>query len=434
MEAYPENEAVPVANRPQTIQGVTLAFLGLAWVAASLRLYVRCKSALWGWDDLFVGLAAVVAAAGAVFLCLLPGDGLGKHLWTLSESSWTSYAKHIYFVNVMYISSTSLIKMAILMQYLRLFASQTQQRVARIFARCLLGTTATWGLTFTCLALFSCNPVAKNWNAALPGKCVAWGTDDPEEFYTAWMAHAISNMVLDVLIFMCPIPFIRSLRMSGKTKLGLATLFCMGGTVVTISVVRVITLSIRRAGTIPILDMTWVVPNVFIFSFLEVNIGILAASAPIFWPLVSTLALNRILVVNEIDIRSESRTDLAARRLENGKSGFARLGAASDGDGHGHGHHRQHSGSGSRDKDADGDIPLKHRPSKTSFSSASQHGDVTTVLDEDVTRAQYRDKYEQAWAVPDFDKPVAGPNDRVTYTTTVERAEVPYDHIRVLDS
>lgn len=66
-----------------------------------------------------------------------------------------------------------------------------------------------------------------------------------------------------------------------------------------------IALCINRIGTVPILDMTYHTPVVYIFSVLEVNIAILCASIPTFWPIISSFAANKILVVNEIVVHVE---------------------------------------------------------------------------------------------------------------------------------
>jgi hypothetical protein len=52
--------------------------------------------------------------------------------------------------------------------------------------------------------------------------------------------------------------------------------------------------------------MPYYTPTIYIFSVLEVNLAIIAASIPIFWPIISTLATNKIWVVNEIEIRVEN--------------------------------------------------------------------------------------------------------------------------------
>jgi hypothetical protein len=93
----------------------------------------------------------------------------------------------------------------------------------------MIGLTACWGITFLCLALFSCTPIQKNWNFTLEGKCVAWGSKDSNVFFASWAAHAASNMMLDILVLLLPIPFLGGLRMGGKTRLGFICLFSMGG-------------------------------------------------------------------------------------------------------------------------------------------------------------------------------------------------------------
>jgi len=77
MEHPVDDGYIPVVNRPDTVRGVVISFLvsttvgtflpialahtsqGIACIAVGLRLYVRLKDRLWGWDDLFVFLAAV---------------------------------------------------------------------------------------------------------------------------------------------------------------------------------------------------------------------------------------------------------------------------------------------------------------------------------------------------------------------------------------
>jgi hypothetical protein len=54
--------------------------------------------------------------------------------------------------------------------------------------------------------------------------------------------------------------------------------------------------------------MPYYTPVIYIFSVLEVNLAIIAASIPIFWPVITTLATNKIWVVNEIEIRGENTT------------------------------------------------------------------------------------------------------------------------------
>jgi hypothetical protein len=66
-----------------------------------------------------------------------------------------------------------------------------------------------------------------------------------------------------------------------------------------------ISLVVNRAGSVPVVDMSYHTPTVYIFSILEVNIAILCASIPIFWPMIASFTSNKILVVNEISVLVE---------------------------------------------------------------------------------------------------------------------------------
>jgi len=69
-----------------------------------------------------------------------------------------------------------------------------------------------------------------------------------------------------------------------------------------------IAMSVNKAGTKPVLDMSFHTPIVYIFAVLEVNFAIITASIPIFWPAIATLASNKIFVVNEVQIHVEHVT------------------------------------------------------------------------------------------------------------------------------
>jgi hypothetical protein len=184
--------------------------------------------------------------------------------------------------------------------------------------------------------------------------------------------------------------------------------------------------------------------------------AILTASIPIFWPLVTSFAANKILIVNEIEIRTE-RIDNSFALSEQGK-GFAGLGddngrtsrtsgpTRSDTDKlHRNNsrltrakHHHKPSHSDSSDKelaldmgrrasqDSQRKLNLSHQTSSNSFGSGRLEDS------SDLTHARYQNKFTQDWAVPDFDRPKMGTDERM-FTTSVERAEVPYDHLRTLE-
>lgn len=331
--AAPDNLNLPLVNQPATILGCTITFLSIAVLAVIFRVWIRIKDRLWGWDDAFVVLACVTSIVGDTMVCLMPNDGLGLHLWTLDNAHLISYFKHIFSTNVAYCASSTFIKMSILYQYLRLFSEttttstfDTRYRIARRLTWSLIVLCCVWGVIFTCLAAFACNPIDKNWNWTKPGHCIGWGTKIPTRFFPMYLGHSISNSVLDIMVLLLPLPFLRILRLGGKSKAGLICLYTLGTAVGVVAVGRMIALSVNRAGTIPVMDMTYYTPAVYIFGVLEVNLAIIAASIPTFWPVIASFANNKIFVVNEVQIHVESapRDSFASGSaiVSDGKDGF----------------------------------------------------------------------------------------------------------------
>ncbi|KAJ4350461.1 uncharacterized protein N0V89_009082 [Didymosphaeria variabile] len=214
------------------------------------------------------------------------------------------------------------------------------------------------------------------------------------------------------------------------------------------------------SGTVPVFDPSWYTPTVYIFSILELNMAILTASIPIFWPLVTSFASNKILIVNEIEIRTE-RIDNSFALSDQGK-GFAGAGVDESHDGRTsrisvlgkndtdklhrnnsrltrNKHHHKPSHSDSSDKELG--LGIGHRSSQdsqrklnlTHQASSNSFGSGRLEDSPDMTHARYQNKFTQDWAVPDFDRPPKGGSEERMFTTSVERAEVPYDHIRALE-
>ncbi|RAR05432.1 integral membrane protein [Stemphylium lycopersici] len=283
--SLPDNANLPNINQPATILGTTIAFLSLAVITLSLRLWVRIKDRLWSWDDLFLVLAAM--------------------------TSFVADIMHIYSTNCAYTASATLIKLAILFQYLRLFAetapttTASQYRFARRLIWGMIALCSTWGLTFLLLAVFSCNPIAKNWNPTLEGRCIGWGTKEPHRFFAMFMGHAVSNTFLDTLVLLLPVPFLTTLRIAVHVMEADVSGLTINSVVI-LATARMIALAVNRAGTVPILDMSYHVPVVYILGILEVNLAIVTASIPIFWPVIAELAGNKIFVVNEVEIHVEN--------------------------------------------------------------------------------------------------------------------------------
>ncbi|OCL07747.1 hypothetical protein AOQ84DRAFT_389317 [Glonium stellatum] len=223
------SENLPVINRASTILGASLTFLIIAWFAIFLRLLVRFKTpGSLGWDDLFVMLAGLAATAGSVFVCLQPGTGMGHHIYTLNQDKLYDYFHYVYAANVTYCLSTVFIKISILIQYLRIF-NQSYHYVARRTCIILLVVISCWGIAFFLISLLGCIPIAKNWDLSITsGHCVMFGSKDPTMLFGAFVSHAASNMFFDILVWILPIPFFKTLKLREKQKKGVVALITLG--------------------------------------------------------------------------------------------------------------------------------------------------------------------------------------------------------------
>ena len=84
------------------------------------------------------------------------------------------------------------------------------------------------------------------------------------------------------------------------------THFFINNSVVAVSALRLESMISTRVGLKPSgADPTWYGTGTLVYGMLEINIAVLTASIPIFWPMLKELSISRITVVNEISVSSE---------------------------------------------------------------------------------------------------------------------------------
>ncbi|KAI8934116.1 hypothetical protein NX059_008875 [Plenodomus lindquistii] len=84
----------------------------------------------------------------------------------------------------------------------------------------------------------------------------------------------------------------------------MAGVFAFGGIVIATSIWRLSGIVDTRAGTSPYIDFTWWSPTIIILACLEIDLAIICASMPIFWPVLQK-SLSAIFVSFEIEIVEE---------------------------------------------------------------------------------------------------------------------------------
>ncbi|KAH9876232.1 hypothetical protein J1614_004111 [Plenodomus biglobosus] len=295
------NEPLPLANRIGTIYGTTVTFLVISWMAVLFRLWVRFRVLREpGLDDAFVVAAAICNTAATICVCLSVESGLGKHMLYIGLDNLERYLLFFYIENATYVTETTLIKISLLLQYLRIFKAGYMRWICIV----LLGLVSLWGLGFMFVTWFPCFPIRGGWDRTIGAKCYGFGFNDVPTFVSMFIGHSTVNMIFDIAIFLTPMVLFRTPNLRLKNALAMVGVFTFGGVVVATSVWRLSVIIDTRAATSPYIDFTWWSPSMIILSCLEIDLAIICASMPIFWPIIEK-SLSAIFVSFEVDMVEE---------------------------------------------------------------------------------------------------------------------------------
>ncbi|KAI2632389.1 hypothetical protein GGR54DRAFT_33533 [Hypoxylon sp. NC1633] len=306
MTAYDNSEEPkPLLNYPATVYGLIIPFMVVSYICVVLRIYTRVKLQCLGWDDLFVVLFRVSATVGSIFLLLALNNGFGDHVLTIGMDNIVEFQKKFYVCLATYTISTTLMKLCLLSQFLRIFEAGTQ---ARLICWIGLGISAVWGLGFSFCALFPCFPVSGFWDWTSEARCYGFGSKVPAEIAGAFAGHTASNAVLDAMVLAIPIPLYFRKTTTWKQRLNISLLLLLGVIVNFLSIWRLQTIVENKAGTYPVLDPTWYGPKSIILAALEVDLASICASIPTFWPIFrQRLRGGNIFVTQEVHITHQHR-------------------------------------------------------------------------------------------------------------------------------
>ncbi|KAF9738537.1 hypothetical protein PMIN06_001699 [Paraphaeosphaeria minitans] len=307
------NEKLPLANRPATMWGATVPFLMLTWTAVILRFWVRLRIMHEpGWDDALVLIAMLLNTAATVLVLVSIHYGLGHHFLYLEVSQMTGYIKMFYFENALYITNTAVIKLSLLTQYLRIFKAGTMHWVCKA----LVVIISAWGFAYGFMAWFPCFPPQAYYESLKypNARCYGYGFVNVNDFIGLFESHTALNMVFDTTIFITPMILFTKPNLRMKNVIAMSGIFIVGAVVVFTSVWRLYSIVDNRAATYPYIDFTWWTPISIILSCLEIDLAIMCASMPIFWPVIEE-SFAAIFVTREIQITEQRRYSFADRGL-----------------------------------------------------------------------------------------------------------------------
>ncbi|KAI5465423.1 hypothetical protein BGZ63DRAFT_399893 [Mariannaea sp. PMI_226] len=270
----PEGAVRTTVHPPTSSKGVLAAGVAtttLACVAVCLRLFTRkyvvkgvlgiddymCMCAL-GFSIIFLGLILHMLHLGA-----------GHHMWDLllSEFSprfWQTSVSSI----LIFAISIAFSKLSVLGFYLRI----SPDRMIRRSVHTLIGIVCIYTFIYIFLMVFRCRPIRAAWDITVEGECI--------DNLVPMLTLSIANIIIDALILVLPIRIVIPLQIPLRQKVSLAILFATGGFVCVASIKRTIIMSPLLQSN----DYSWKVPQQMIWSFIEINSGVICASVPALKP------------------------------------------------------------------------------------------------------------------------------------------------------
>ncbi|KAF2184446.1 MFS monosaccharide transporter-like protein [Zopfia rhizophila CBS 207.26] len=284
-----------IATRGPVVLPVTAAFLVCCTIFVMFRLISRfgiVKKP--GWDDYTMILAWLLAFGTSFSVCYGTSVGLGRHEMDVPPEWDSALKKSEYMFSVLYNPALMATKTSILIFYLTLSKTQKIFRWATIAT---LAVVNVGGLALTLLNILQCQPVTAAFKTPTPTSASC------TDIVTLYLSSAPLNIITDLAILFLPMPILTGMRLPKKQKTILVITFGFGVFVAVVDVVRTAYLQQAARNRLRDIqnhdsvsgsktrnkanDFSWYASLSFMWSAIEINVGVMCGCVPALKPLVS---------------------------------------------------------------------------------------------------------------------------------------------------
>ncbi|KAF4536502.1 Integral membrane protein [Lasiodiplodia theobromae] len=272
------NTSSPPSRAPLILLGNILP-QSLATLFVLARITTKSLlSHTWGPDDTTLTLSWLSSLALTVLSCLQTRYGAGQHLATVPLSNVKPSLQLAYATLLLYNLTLCLTKVSVSLFYLRVFADRWNKHLSLA----ALAFVVVYTVPLEVVSIAQCRPVAGVWDRALVAEGKAKCIDTIPAFYTS----AVCNILADVWLIGHAVPRVLGLQMGRRQKGLLLFFLSLGWLTIIAAIIRAVRIStILRSA-----DKTWVSYDSSIWSAVEVDVGLICASAPATWKLVKRVA------------------------------------------------------------------------------------------------------------------------------------------------
>ncbi|EUC37406.1 hypothetical protein COCCADRAFT_33322 [Bipolaris zeicola 26-R-13] len=228
----------PIRNQSAPLFKEVIAVASIALVALILRFITRLPplSVAWGIDDWLAAALVPIAAAYLAVILLALDSGLGQDTWILKPHKVTDVVKYYTFQELGYVTLTFMTKITVLAFYLRVFPIGRVHQLSYLF----IGICTCLLISIFLAHLLQCLPISFVWQQ-WQGTLIS----QPENPICSVQrnnlnyAFNITNVIMDGIITVLPIPRLLQLKITWQRKLGVLVVFCVGFLITGISVTRI---------------------------------------------------------------------------------------------------------------------------------------------------------------------------------------------------
>ncbi|KAK5127659.1 hypothetical protein LTR85_007000 [Meristemomyces frigidus] len=283
-------------GRSEAVLAVTIIMVVLSTIFVSLRMVSRAaivkKLSV---DDYIMMLAWAIAFGLSFSICYGSAWGLGRHETDVPADWQPTLRKADYAFTVLYQPALMALKTSILAFYLAL---PTTSRTFKWASVATLFVVNAGGFALTMVTVFQCRPISATFASVLPANASC------TDIVTIYLSSAPLNLITDFAILFLPMPILTGMRLPRKQKIILVVTFSAGFFVAAVDVVRIAYLQSAAQTRLAEIasqthedngasrsqiqtDFSWYASLSFMWSVIEVNVGIMCACVPGLKPLVS---------------------------------------------------------------------------------------------------------------------------------------------------
>ncbi|KAK7984513.1 Polyketide synthase- enoylreductase [Apiospora arundinis] len=270
----------PVDSNGGSILAITGTLMGITFVVVSLRLYIRqvmLKS--FSIDDGVILAALIMAIMSMVCFVGMVRNGAGRYPKDI-ESEWKEgLAFWSYIIGVFFVTGISLVKISIGF-FLKRFAQTPGQHR---FLWVIISFCAVFMVYSVITFVIACIPLEAMW---VPGlrKDPNSRCQSGEVLSIIGTVNGVINVLTDLIFCLLPVPVVLALAINRRTRVTLFLILSLGLFACAASIARMI--FGRRRLNDPNFTRHY---NFLIWFYIELQVGILAASLPSLRPLFSKL-------------------------------------------------------------------------------------------------------------------------------------------------